>query len=258
MKISDAKKDIEIELTGTSHNNAMILAEFTMTVSRPFQAAARFNVYAITTERGKTGVKFSEFSPIAKALNTKQNVLITLPDDAIQYIRTESENHISNLKAEAAAKVPVVWYWDNDNENYSLWMTSDISMDFRDDLEEMKETLEKNQMRIWDELVANSKPATPQKWMRNPETMHEIPATIVTEMFQKIQDEKVAAKQARKDEYVVKEAAAFQIARETGEKAIIRKWTVPCEDEDEECDTDIVVEYAMPDGTKTTEQHHTW
>jgi predicted 3-demethylubiquinone-9 3-methyltransferase (glyoxalase superfamily) len=263
MKISDAKKDIEIELTGTSHNNAMILAEFTMTLSRPIQAASRFNVYAITTEQGKTGVKFSEYSPIAKALKAKQNVLITLPDDAIQFIRTESENHIANLKAEAAAKKATVWYWNNDNEYYALHITPDISMDFREDLEATQETLEKNQMRIWDELVANSKPATKQSWMHDRTTWMEVPAEIVEKLAQEITEKKNAVITARKEEYTAKETAAFEKARETGEKTPIRRWTVPCSDStadggEEECSTDIVVEYAMPDGTKKTEQHHTW
>jgi hypothetical protein len=259
MKISDAKKDIEIELIGTSHNNAMILAVFTMKVSRPFQATAKFDVNAIKTQQGKTGVNFSGYSEIAKALKSgKKDVLVTLPDDAIQWIRTESGNHIANLKAEAQNQKAKVWYWDNDNEYYRLWISPDISMDFRDDLQEMKELLEKNQMRIWDALVANSKPATPQKWMRNPETMHEIPSEIIEKMAHDITDEQNAKTRAREDEYAAKESAAFQKARETGEKAQIRRWTVPCEDREEECSTDVVVEYATPDGTKETTQHHTW
>lgn len=264
MKISDAKKEIEIELTETSHNNAMILAVFTMKVNRPFQATAKFDVNDIKTQQGKTGVNFSCYSDIAKALKSgKKDVLVILPDDAIQWIRTESERHIANLKAEAQNLRAKVWYWGNDNEYYQLWISPDISMDFRPDLEEMKETLEKNQMKIWDELVANSKPATPQKWMRNPETMHEIPAEIVERMAQKIINERNAKERARKDEYAAKEAVAFQKARETGEKVQIRRWTVPCSNGEadggeEECSTDVVVEYALPDGTKTTEQHHTW
>lgn len=259
MKISDAKKEIEIELTGTSHNNAMILAVFTMNISRPFQASARFDVHDIVTEKGHTGIRFSQYTEIGKAFHAKnQSVLITLPEDAIQWIRTESENHIARLKEEADAKKATVWHWNNDNEYYALHIFPDISMDFRDDLRKIQNTLQKNQMMIWDALVANSRPAEKQSWMHDNTTWMEVPAEIVEQLAQDIVDAKNTKTQARKAEYVAKEADAFQKAREAGEKVIIRKWTVPCEDEEEECSTDIVVEYAMPDGSKKIEQHHTW
>lgn len=259
MKISTERREIEIELTGTSHNNAMILAVFTMKVSRPFQASAKFDVCDINTEQGKSGVKFSCYRNIAKMLNSgKKDVLVTLPDDAIQWIRNESEKHIENLKAEAAAKKATIWNWNNDNEYYALHIFPDISMDFRDDLREIQNTLQKNQMRIWDALVANSRPAEKQSWMHDNTTWMEVPAEIVEQLAQDIVDAKNTKTQARKAEYEAKEADAFQKAREAGEKVIIRKWAVPCEDEEEECSTDIVVEYAMPDGSKKTEQHHTW
>jgi hypothetical protein len=259
MIISDAKKEIEIELTGTSHNNAMILAVFTMKVSRPFQATAKFDVYDINTEQGKTGVKFSCYSDIAKTLKSgKKDVLVTLPDDAIQWIRNKSERHIECLKVDAASKTPAVWYWNNDNEYYALHIFPDISMDFREDLRVIQTIMEKNQMLIWDALVANSRPAEKQSWIHDNTTWMEVPAEIVEQLAQDIVDAKNIKTQARKAEYEAKEADAFQKAREAGEKVIIRKWTVPCEDEEEECSTDIVVEYAMPDGSKKTEQHHTW
>ena len=88
-------------------------------------------------------------------------------------------------------------------------------------------------------------------------------AKIVEKMDSEITEEGEAKISARKAECEALETAAFQKARETGEKAQIRRWTVPCSDSasdggEEECSTDIVVEYAMPDGTKKTEQHHTW
>jgi hypothetical protein len=52
--------------------------------------------------------------------------------------------------------------------------------------------------------------------------------------------------------------AKFEEAKRTGEKVEIRRWAVDCYDPREECDLDIVIEYAMPDGTLKVERHHTW
>lgn len=50
----------------------------------------------------------------------------------------------------------------------------------------------------------------------------------------------------------------FEKARETGEKQVIVQYSVPCNVPEEDCDIDIVTVYAMPDGTRKTERHHTW
>lgn len=52
--------------------------------------------------------------------------------------------------------------------------------------------------------------------------------------------------------------ALFAKARETGEKQVIEQYSVPCNVPEEDCDIDIVTIYAMPDGTRKTERHHTW
>lgn len=50
----------------------------------------------------------------------------------------------------------------------------------------------------------------------------------------------------------------FEKARETGEKQVIEQYSVPCNVPEEDCDIDTVTVYAMPDGTRKTERHHTW
>lgn len=50
----------------------------------------------------------------------------------------------------------------------------------------------------------------------------------------------------------------FAIAKETGEKQEIGHYTTACNNPKEECDIDIVYEYAMPDGTVKTERTHTY
>jgi hypothetical protein len=50
----------------------------------------------------------------------------------------------------------------------------------------------------------------------------------------------------------------FETAKTTGEKVLLRKWTADCNDHREECNVDIITEWAMPDGTTKTERQHTW
>ena len=53
-------------------------------------------------------------------------------------------------------------------------------------------------------------------------------------------------------------AKIFEIAKETGEKQYLYSYSVDCTDRHEECNTDIVTVWAMPDGTRKQTQVHTW
>lgn len=47
-------------------------------------------------------------------------------------------------------------------------------------------------------------------------------------------------------------------ARETGKPVLLSQWTEDCSDSREECNTDIVQEYALPDGNIEIKRNHTW
>jgi len=70
----------------------------------------------------------------------------------------------------------------------------------------------------------------------------------------KIEKEKEEKEVARKAELEKK----FEEAKRTGQKVEIRRWTTDCNNPNEECDLDVIVEYAMPDGSTKTERYHTW
>jgi len=65
---------------------------------------------------------------------------------------------------------------------------------------------------------------------------------------------KAAAERARSEERDGK----FAEAKRIGQPILLRRATVECDDPREECDLDIVCEYAMPDGTKKVVRKHTW
>lgn len=50
----------------------------------------------------------------------------------------------------------------------------------------------------------------------------------------------------------------FKQARETGEKVELERWSAECDDPSADCDLDIIVKYAMPDGTTKIERYHTY
>jgi hypothetical protein len=52
--------------------------------------------------------------------------------------------------------------------------------------------------------------------------------------------------------------AIFEKAKQTGEKQYLNHYTADCNDQNEDCSTDIVTIWAMPDGTKTITRQHTW
>ena len=253
MKISDAKKEMEIELTGTSHNNGVTAAVFQMIFTRPFQAKAFFDSGDIKTLQGRTGVNFSCYSAIAKALKSgKKDVLITLPEDALVWIGAESEKCITEHRKAAEAVQVKSWTWTDDG--MPVYSPDGVGKEFRPDLRAIVARIEKYSSRIWREMQEVSERVPDECGYRWYRISHEALMSIL----EKVDGEQSAKDAARKAEREAKEAAAFQQARETGEKTMIRKWTAPCEDREEECSTDVVVEYALPDGTKSREQYHTW
>ena len=50
----------------------------------------------------------------------------------------------------------------------------------------------------------------------------------------------------------------FTEAKATGEKVFLQSWVADCNDPNEECSTDIISEWAMPDGTTKITRQHTW
>lgn len=52
--------------------------------------------------------------------------------------------------------------------------------------------------------------------------------------------------------------AKIDEAKRIGAPVEIRRWTEPCNNPREECSLDIVIEWALPDGTTKIEREHTW
>ena len=66
---------------------------------------------------------------------------------------------------------------------------------------------------------------------------------------------KKAAEEAAKK--AAETAAKFAEAKETGNPVELDRWSEPCDGSVVECDVDIVIRYAMPDGTTKVKRIHT-
>lgn len=60
---------------------------------------------------------------------------------------------------------------------------------------------------------------------------------------------------AREEEH---KQGMIELAKQTGEKQIIREYSAPCNDRREECDIDNITVFANPDGTTETVRRHSW
>jgi len=78
---------------------------------------------------------------------------------------------------------------------------------------------------------------------------------ILVEAEQKRIDD---AAKAIEEEKRAKRQAIFKLAKETGQRQKLWQGTGPCDDPDEECDWDTVIEWALPDGTTKIEREHNY
>src|SRR5690606_13419914 len=80
----------------------------------------------------------------------------------------------------------------------------------------------------------------------------------IIEVAERKKEEIEKKKQKREAQRQKEIAAKFKRARETGEKVELERWSAGCNDPSADCDIDIVIKYAMPDGTIKTERYHTY
>ena len=145
MQFEDTKKKYEIEFTGIGNINGHSVPMFKLTLFKPVKAESGFDIHDITTERGVTGIKFSQYSNIAKAYKFKGDVLSSMLPEALDFIRNIHEEELQKVK-ESAKKDPETWKWWTGCDTGNLYISpnTELGWEFRPDLEEIKDTLEKS------------------------------------------------------------------------------------------------------------------
>lgn len=247
MQFEDAKKKFEIIFDGIRNKGCGSYPMFKMIMERPVQGEARFEVTGIRTQQGHTGINVSQYSGIAKALNSKgKDVLIVVAPEAIEYVRKAHEEERNKLIEESKID-PETWrMWHGcDTGRMYISPNTEIGWEFRPDLEKVKDTLEKE---------FYTTPTEFNTGIRDERGNILVSHAVVMGVYNKIIANKAVKKAAKQTEKDV----IFQKAKEIGEKQILERYTVECSDPREECDIDIVTIWAMPDGTTKKDQVHTW
>jgi hypothetical protein len=262
MKFETPQKEYEIEDAGTVSRNGETVPAFTLKVSKPFQIDATFSLNDIKTRQNTEGVLFSEYSDIAKKLNSKKEVLFSLTPEALQYVRENGESRLAALREEAGKQIVQKWFWAVGGDSGALYVTPDIDTEFRPDIKAIEETVEKTRGRgnILQMLREKSTLSDRQTalytdgWFEiSNEDMMQIYETIIAK-----EDEAGKIEKAKHEKREEEKKAIFEKAKTTGERQVLYKTFDECDDPREECSLDEIVTYAMPDGTTKTERYHTY
>jgi len=258
MKYTTEKKDFEIEYSHIAKTNGHSTPAFSLKVTRPFEIETKFLSsqlsYDMRDGEKIEGIQFSKFSDLAKKLKSKKSVLFSLPQDALDYIRNTSEEIIANIEKEAQAQKVKKWYWAIGGDTHKLYVSADVDTEFRPDIKEIEETIERNKRSIIDELTEKSTHSKRETGLYAPAGWFEISDNDLMEIYNSI----VAQKEEKREEKETERNAIMEKAVQTGEKQVLSKTHDECNDPDESCDIDEIVEYAMPDGTTKVVRHHTW
>lgn len=246
MQFDDGKKEGSIEFVRIRNKGSGSTPVFQLTLSKPVQGSEFFDIHDIREMNGITGIRCIKGGEIAKKLNPKGDVLLSMPSEIIESVRKTNDEELDKLKKEAK-KNPETWkMWHGcDTGRMYISPNTELGWEFRPDLEKVKDILEK-------EFYTN--PAEFNTGVKDDRDNTIVPHSVVIEVYNKIiekREVKKAAKQTEMD-------AIFQKAKETGDKQILERYPVECSDPNESCDLDIVTVYAMPDGTTQRTQNHTW
>ncbi len=253
MQYKDGKKEYEITLNGTRKINGYVGAQFKINVIKPVIAEALFDAKDIMKRQGVEGVSFSQYSGIGKALNAKGNTLFSMPAEALAFIRETQTKTLAEMKKAEDAKLVTKWYWAVGGDSGKLYIQNgnDVDTQFREDIKKVEDTIERHGkfeiLKVKSIEVQRDTGLYTNQW-------YEISNEDIMCIFNEIE----AAKKAKRDEKEDNKAAIFIKAKASGEKQILNQWSEECNDKEESCDIDNIIEYAMPDGSIKTERHHTW
>ncbi len=90
------KKEFSIRTDGYQWLNGELTPRFVLKVTKPIVAEGVFWSTSIKERQGMEGINFSEYSDFAKIMKAKpgQDVIFTLPGEALQFIREKSKEQI--------------------------------------------------------------------------------------------------------------------------------------------------------------------
>ena len=252
-QFKDGKKEYEITLNGTRRINGYVGAQFKISVTKPIVAEALFDAKDIMKRQGVEGVSFSQYSGLGKALNAKGDTLFSMPAEALTFIRDTQVKTLAEMKKTEDAKVATKWFWAIGGDSGKLYVQNgdEIDTQFREDIKKIEGTIERRGK--FEVLKAKSVEVQRDTGLYTNQ-WYEISNEDMLNIYNDIE----ATKKANKDEKETAKDAIFAKAKATGEKQILNQWSEDCNEPEESCDIDNIIEFAMPDGSTKTERNHTW
>jgi len=280
-------KEGTIEFDGIIEPGMGRRATFILTLTKPVNAAGIFERSDIRWDRNtKRAVGLNTYSKeIVEAFNKKYGteICIAVPDEVINYIIEKDEEANEQIKKDKISQDFEYTLYDTDT--YGIY--NGISeFHIKELVRDIKTKLNIDVFLFADDLkyILNNDPElkaiaietyTPylenENWSEETKRIYRenvekkkaagygtIPNNIMREKISKILKDTHDKEVEQEQEYNEKVEYLIENARRTGEKQLISQGTVPCNDPREECSTDIIAYWAMPDGTTKETRNHTW
>jgi len=185
----------------------------------------------------------------------KVNALVKINDDIKEFLK-KVKQEIEELKERERQEE--LTFEVIETSNSGAWVTQDLLL-----VPEEKLLSDEQQEKIWELeniLGIQQRFAGASKEIKAKELPVEkgetYTLTEIMEMLTKTKSYKRKEESEQKEKQKYEEAE--KEARKTGENVKVNNYTVPCNDSNEECNTDIITVYMTPSGRTKEKRTHTW
>lgn len=243
----------------TDRFNGVPQVEFLFELTEPVQAETRVQ---FPTGYKKNLINISQYSDIAKELCAfkgikVQDLMFQIPDEQVEAVHAEIARVHAEYIAQQEAITVTTWHWSLGGDSHRCLLYSNESKDTK----EIKEISRlAHDTPCFDDLIRPKSHVVDRdvSGLYTIGPWYEISDADLQAVIAEYKAAKEARKTAREQAEKEKYEAALKIAQETGKPAILRQWTEECNDPNEECDWDNMIEYVLPDGSKKITRSHTW
>ncbi len=287
MQFDNGKKAGTIEFTGIEDPGMGSRAIFKLTLTKPVEVEGTFerrDIYWDIKTKKAVGLKTYQ-KDIVEAFGHKygNEICISMPEEVINFIIEKDEEAREQLKQNKINQdFDYVLY---DTDTYGIYngisefhieeLVWDVKKEINTDVfmfaDNIKDILNQDQelkalaVKTWRPYPEN------KNWSDETKSIYRenvqkgraagygiIPNSIMREKIRKILKAESDNEVENDRKYNEKVNKLIEKAKETGEPQLISHVSVPCNDSKEECSTDIIYFYAMPDGSTKEERVHTY
>ena len=287
MQFRDEKKEGTIEFDGIKNPGMGRRATFRLVLTKPVEVEGTFERSDIHWDiKSKKAIGLKTYATdIVEAFGHKygNEICITVPEEVINFIIEKDDEAREQIKQDKINQDFEYKLYDADtygiyngiNEfhieelvreikkqnNYEVFLFADKIKDILNRDPELKSIA----VETWKPYKENENwsDETKEVYRKNVELKKAagygiIPNAVMREKIEKILKETRDYEEENERKYNERVNELIEKARLTGEKQLISKCTVPCNDSKVECSTDICYYWAMPDGTTRETRTHTY